>query len=73
MLKRLDGELNRLFNTSGKEYRSRGLSKKLPSMTTGEALALLSKNGMLVKRPFLLAGDAGLVGFRPDEWKRVFK
>ncbi|PCI37164.1 MAG: ArsC family transcriptional regulator [Elusimicrobia bacterium] len=72
MLGRLGGELKRLFNTSGKVYRERGLSKILPSMKTGEALALLAKNGMLIKRPFLLTEGAGLVGFRPEEWKRVF-
>jgi Spx/MgsR family transcriptional regulator len=66
------GDLKRLFNTSGKEYRSRGLSKKLPTMPKGEALALLAKNGMLVKRPFVLTGKTGLLGFKPDEWKKVF-
>ena len=73
MLERKEGELKRLFNTSGKEYRTRGLSKKLPSMKKSEALALLASNGMLVKRPFVLAGSEGLVGFRPEEWKRVFR
>lgn len=72
MLERRGGDLRRLFNTSGREYRERGLSKKLPTMTKAEALSLLSKNGMLVKRPFVLAGKAGLLGFRPDEWKKVF-
>ena len=30
---------------------------------------LLAGNGMLVKRPFLLLKDTGLVGFREDEWR----
>src|SRR4051812_5262597 len=53
------GNLKRLFNTSGQLYRELKLSERLPGMTEEQALELLSKNGKLVKRPFLLAGAAG--------------
>jgi hypothetical protein len=33
-----------------------------------EALALLTKHGMLVKRPFLLGSHFGLVGFHEGLW-----
>jgi len=62
------GSLRRLFNSSGLEYRALGLSAKLPAMTADEALALLAGNGRLVKRPFLLGDDFGLVGFDPPAW-----
>jgi arsenate reductase (glutaredoxin) len=62
------GNLRRLFNTSGQVYRALGLSARLPAMSTDEALALLAGNGRLVKRPFLLGDDCGLVGFDPDAW-----
>jgi len=67
-----DSELRRIFNTSGMDYRAQGLAQKLPEMSVDEALALLGKNGNLVKRPFLIGEHAGrrvaLVGFKPTEW-----
>jgi len=72
MLACYDGELRRLFNTSG--YRitgALGIKDRLPSLSTDEALALLAANGNLVKRPFLLNGDRSLVGFREEEWARA--
>lgn len=68
MLARYGGQLRRLFNTSGRDYKELGLSSKLPSMTRAQALKLLSKNGNLVKRPFLLAGGGGAAGFKEEEW-----
>ena len=62
------GEIRRLFNTSGLAYRALDLKAKLPGLTELEALMLLSGNGKLVKRPFLLGPRVGLVGFRPDVW-----
>ncbi|HEY4300215.1 MAG TPA: arsenate reductase family protein [Candidatus Didemnitutus sp.] len=66
-----NGNLRRLFNTSGMVYRELGLAEKLPKMSEAESLALLAGNGRLVKRPFLLGGSVGLVGFDPAEWGRV--
>lgn len=62
------GELRRLFNTSGLEYRALGLAQKLLLMTDAEALALLAGNGRLVKRPFLLGPGVALVGFDENTW-----
>jgi arsenate reductase (glutaredoxin) len=73
MLDLLSGELRKLFNTSGAAYRELGLGEKLESMSEKEALELLASNGKLVKRPFVLTDKAGLVGFKEDEWKKVFK
>ena len=74
MLKAHGGNLRKLFNTSGMDYRALGLSEKLPAMSTAEALALLGTNGMLVKRPFALDPKAGvfLTGFREPEWDQAF-
>jgi arsenate reductase (glutaredoxin) len=69
MLKIYEGKLGRLFNTSGKDYREMGLGEKLKTMGEDEALNLLSKNGNLVKRPFVLAGNTGAVGFNLQEWR----
>ncbi|WP_395752063.1 arsenate reductase family protein [Prosthecobacter sp.] len=66
-----DGDLRRLFNVSGMDYRSLGLKDKLPAMSADEALALLAGNGNLVKRPFAIdaKSKAHLVGFKEAEWQ----
>jgi len=65
-------ELKKLFNTSGLLYKEMQLSAKLPAMSEADALKLLAGNGRLVKRPFVLADDFGLVGFREAEWQEKF-
>ena len=60
--------LRRFFNTSGMLYRELELAKKLPDMTDEEALALLSTNGMLVKRPLLVTERAVIPGFKEATW-----
>lgn len=71
MLDYQQGELKKLFNTSGQLYREMDLSKKLPGMSLKESLTLLSQHGMLVKRPFLLGRDFGLTGFNAALWSKV--
>lgn len=68
MLAAQGGDVRRLFNTSGQDYKALGLSQKLPGMTAEAALALLAGNGNLVKRPFVLAKDDAWVGFKEAEW-----
>lgn len=72
MLNYQNGQLKKLFNTSGNLYKEMGLSNKLDTMPLDEALALLSQHGMLVKRPFLLSGDFGLTGFNESAWMSTF-
>ena len=63
--------LRKFFNTSGLQYKALGLKDKLPTMTEAEQIALLSTDGMLVKRPLLVGEDFVLVGFRPVEWEET--
>lgn len=70
MLKYMDNESKKLFNTSGGDYKELGLKDKLSSMSIEEQLDPLSKNGNLVKRPFVLGDDFGFVGFKEEEWKK---
>ncbi len=65
--------LKRFFNTSGLLYKSMELAKRLPGMSEEEQLALLATDGMLVKRPILVAGDKVLVGFKQPEWEEALK
>jgi len=73
MLGFYDGEIRKLFNTSGQDYRALGLKDKIKDISEKEALSLLSKNGKLVKRPFVLTKKRGLVGFKEEEWKKFFE
>lgn len=68
VLANYDGDLKRLFNTAGGDYREMEMKDKLPGMSEKEALELLSKHGNLVKRPILLGKDAALAGFKVEEW-----
>ena len=61
--------LKRFFNTSGMLYRDLGLKDKLPGLSEEEQLALLSSDGMLVKRPLLITDKTALPGFREKEWE----
>ena len=65
--------MKKLFNTSGNVYKELKLKDKLPDMTEDEQLALLSQNGMLVKRPLLIGNDFVLVGFKEAEWSEKLK
>ena len=71
MLDQYDGQLRKLFNTSGVLYREMKVKDKLPKMTEKEALDLLSRNGKLVKRPFVISNQLGRVGFKEEEWKTL--
>lgn len=62
------GELRKLFNTAGRDYRDQKLGEKLSALTESAAFDLLAANGNLVKRPFLIGEDVGLVGFDPGVW-----
>ena len=63
--------LRGFFNTSGMLYKSMGLKDKLETMTEEEQLRLLATDGMLVKRPLVIAKDKVLVGFKPDQWETL--
>jgi arsenate reductase len=62
------GGIRPLFNTSGQRYREGGFSEKVATMSVEEAVEALVQDGMLVKRPFVLAGEHGLLGFKPEQW-----
>ena len=60
--------LKRFFNTSGMLYKEMKLKDKLPEMSEDEQLQLLATNGMLVKRPLVVAEGFVLPGFKEKEW-----
>lgn len=62
----------RFFNTSGESYRAGNFKQRLATMSEGEALAALARDGKLIKRPIVDAGRAVLVGFDPAAYGKVF-
>lgn len=64
--------LKALFNSSGGDYRELGMKDKLPTLSEEDALELLHSRGNLVKRPFVVAKGAVLIGFKEADWESFF-
>lgn len=63
----------KFFNTSGLLYKEQNMKDKVKLLSESELIDVLASNGMMVKRPILLAGDKVLVGFKEEEWQQLFK
>lgn len=66
------GNVKKLFNTSGLDYRNMKIKDSLPHLTEEKALGLLHANGNLIKRPVLIGEEIVLQGFKPDVWEKAF-
>lgn len=66
-------DIKKFFNVSGKVYRELKLKDKLPTMTDEEKISLLSSDGMLIKRPIVFGDGKVTVGFKEEEFERVWK
>mgnify|MGYP000005535191 CR=1 FL=1 len=62
-------DIKKLFNTSGQSYRNGGFKDSLPGMSDDEKFDALAKDGKLIKRPLVDAGDTTLIGFKEAEWE----
>jgi arsenate reductase len=60
--------LKALFNTSGAVYKDLQLATKLPALTEAQSLELLSENGKLIKRPFVVGPHFSAAGFQEKVW-----
>ncbi|MBO5145097.1 MAG: arsenate reductase family protein [Lachnospiraceae bacterium] len=65
--------LKKFFNTSGNLYKELKLKDKLQTMSEEEQLALLATDGMLVKRPLVVAENGILTGFKENDWAALLK
>ncbi len=59
------------LNARNELYRERKMAEKPPSRS--EAVALMSKNPNLIKRPILLRGGKILLGFDEDAYRKFVK
>jgi arsenate reductase len=64
--------LKKLFNTSGQSYREGAWGQKLGQIGEAQALAALTADGKLIKRPFVLTGGRVLVGFDEATYAATF-
>lgn len=63
-----EAELEEWIDRSGLRYKALNLKEKVRTAPREELIRVLSTDGMLVKRPLLIASDKILVGFREPEW-----
>ena len=61
-------EPKKFFNTCGKVYKELGLKDKVNTMSKEDIVEMLSKDGMLIKRPLLINDDTVLVGFKEESY-----
>lgn len=64
--------MRRFFNTSGMLYREMKLKDKIDAMSDEEKLELLASDGMLIKRPIATDGKQVTVGYKEEEYERVW-
>jgi arsenate reductase-like glutaredoxin family protein len=64
-----DRDYKMFLNTRNELYREKNMKETPPSRA--EAIALMAKNPNLIKRPILVKGKQILLGFNPDEMRKV--
>ena len=65
-------DIKKIFNVRGKSYKS--IDIDILDLTKNRILELLSKDGKLIKRPFLIINESKLIlGFNESEYSANFK
>mgnify|MGYP002870848292 CR=1 FL=1 len=65
-------DIKKLFNTRGKSFKT--LNFNILDLTKNEIIELLSNDGKLIKRPFLIINESKLIlGFNDSEYEAKFK
>lgn len=72
MIEKSGLELKKFFNTSGQKYRELGLKDKIKTASRDELLDLLASDGMLIKRPIVTDGNKVTVGFKEEEFEKMW-
>jgi arsenate reductase len=66
-----DRDFKLFLNPRNELYREKKMAERSPAR--GEAIALMSKNPNLIKRPILLRGGKILLGFDEDAYRKLLK
>lgn len=67
-----DKPAKKFFNTSGKKYRELNMKEKLKEANETEMIQWLASDGLLIKRPLLTDGTTTTVGFKEEEYEKVW-
>ncbi len=73
ILKLSGKKISDLLNKSGEQYRLLNMKEKVKTMTEEQLLELLSKNGRLIKRPLIREGKKATIGFKEEEFSKIWK
>ena len=64
-------DIKKIFNTRGKCFKS--IDFDILDLTKKKIIELLSKDGKLIKRPFLIINESKLIlGFQESEYAAIF-
>ena len=70
-LKQYSADIKKIFNTRGKSFKSLNLS--IYGLSRDEIIKLLSSDGKLIKRPFLIYEEKKVIlGFNEIEYAKQF-
>lgn len=72
IVQRANVPLNKLFNTSGVQYRELKIKERLSALPDQEILILLAGNGRLIKRPLITDGERATVGFSAERFAAIW-
>ena len=64
-----DRDYKLFLNTRNELYREKKMKESPPSRS--QAIALMAKHPNLIKRPILVKGKQVLLGFNPEEMRKV--
>ena len=71
-LKQFSLDIKKIFNTRGKSFKL--IDFDILNLTKKQIIELLSSNGKLIKRPFLIINESKLIlGFNESEYATNFK
>ena len=68
-IQKYDVDVKKFFNVNGKIYKENNLKDKIDSLSIDECCDMLSKEGMLIKRPIYMDYKVILFGFKQKEWE----
>ena len=71
-LKEFSLDKKKIFNTRGKSFKS--LNIDIKNLSNEKIIELLSNDGKLIKRPFLMINESKFIlGFNESEYEDLFK
>lgn len=72
MIEYYGGNFHKLLTPAAKRNEETGLAESAGMLSEKEVVEMLSANGKLFRRPFVLTDTFGLVGFDESAWEKRF-